>query len=181
MTETSTTCLRHPKVQTNLRCASCGELICPRCLVQTPVGAKCRKCATSRRGDLSKLSPVRVTGAIGAGLAAGAIAGWGVEFSLGFFLTFFVAFAYGGFAGEMILRACGLRRGTTVEIIAGVSMAAGALLGRLIVAATLLASPAHVPPMGLFDVVIDLVLPSPVPIIALGIVVASAISRIRYV
>lgn len=30
---------------TSLRCSKCGKPICPKCLVQTPVGARCPECA----------------------------------------------------------------------------------------------------------------------------------------
>ena len=38
-------CAYHPDVETNLRCGKCGKAICPKCLVQTPVGARCPDCA----------------------------------------------------------------------------------------------------------------------------------------
>ena len=38
-------CDKHPLVETNLGCSKCGNLICPDCLVYTPVGARCLDCA----------------------------------------------------------------------------------------------------------------------------------------
>ena len=38
-------CASHPGVETNLTCSKCGRPICPRCLVETPVGARCKRCA----------------------------------------------------------------------------------------------------------------------------------------
>ena len=38
-------CALHPDVETNLRCGKCEKPICPRCMVQTPVGARCKECA----------------------------------------------------------------------------------------------------------------------------------------
>jgi len=38
-------CATHPQVETNLRCGKCGKLICPKCMIQTPVGARCLDCA----------------------------------------------------------------------------------------------------------------------------------------
>ena len=38
-------CLRHPNVPSNLRCGRCGDLICPQCMIQSPVGARCPDCA----------------------------------------------------------------------------------------------------------------------------------------
>jgi len=42
-------CARHPNVETVLRCGKCDTPICPRCLVSTPVGARCPTCAQVRR------------------------------------------------------------------------------------------------------------------------------------
>ena len=39
------TCVNHPKVETWLTCSSCGDPICPRCMVTTAVGQKCPRCA----------------------------------------------------------------------------------------------------------------------------------------
>ena len=74
--EPITTCARHPKVETNLRCASCGTPICPKCLVQTPVGMKCRECGTQRGGVLFTLSPGQAASALAVGLLFGVVAGW---------------------------------------------------------------------------------------------------------
>ena len=42
-------CAAHPDTETGLSCGRCDTPICPRCLVETPVGARCRKCANVRR------------------------------------------------------------------------------------------------------------------------------------
>lgn len=170
--EPITTCSRHPSVETNLRCASCGVPICPKCLVQTPVGMKCRGCGTHRGGVLFTLSPSQAVSAIAVGLLFGMVAGWGVEL-LGFFMIF-LAVVYGTFAGEMILRASGRKRGIKMELIAGVALAVGAIGGRMLVAA--------IPPsFGAMDVIVKLVIPSPIPLIALVIAIGSAVGRIRYI
>ena len=170
-----TTCPRHPKVETSLRCAACGTPICPQCLVQTPVGAKCRDCGSQRGVSLFTLGPASAVGAVGASVLAGVVAGWGVEFGLGFVMLF-LAFGFGAFAGEMILRASGRKRGLKMELIAGIGMAVGALGGRLLIAAI-----SHLPPapLGVFQVIADLVT-EPIRLAALVIVIFSAVSRIRY-
>src|SRR5262245_41825997 len=45
-------CARHPEVETALRCSRCDTPICPRCLIQTPVGARCRDCARLARSPV---------------------------------------------------------------------------------------------------------------------------------
>lgn len=177
----TTTCPRHPKVETKLTCASCGTPICPDCLVQTPVGMKCRGCVRSRGSDLTALTPGRMALTALVSLAAGMVVGWAAEFNIGF-LSIFLAFAYGTFAGEMILRAAKRRGGVRIEATAGLAMLAGALGGRLAIAAIMLAAPGAVhPPLGLLDAIVRLAVPSPIPLIALVVAIVGAVNRIRYV
>ena len=179
--ESPTTCPRHPKVETNLRCATCGTLICPKCLVQTPVGAKCKSCTAVKGVSLVDLSLFQAATTIGAGLLAGVIAGFAVVFHFGW-LTLLLAFAYGRLAGSMILRASGRKRGAAMELLSGTTVIAGILAGRALIAAVVLASR---PPTGtwpsMFQFIADLVVPSPIPLIALIVVVAGVVGRIRYV
>lgn len=176
---TPTTCPRHPRVETSLRCASCGELICPGCLVHTPVGARCRSCAYPGRVSVFSPGLLHLAATIAVALLAGAIAGWAVEFAVGI-ITLLLALAYGAFAGEMALRVSGRKRGLKMELATGVSMIVGAVGGRLIVGATILASPSQsLPPLGLLDVVVRLFSPDPIPAVALALAVAGAVSRIR--
>lgn len=175
---TPTTCAQHPGVQTSLRCATCGTPICPNCLVVTPVGMKCRKCAAGANSALYRPSAMQILLAILVSAVAGAVAGWAVQFSLGF-LTIFLAIAYGAFAGQVILRASGRKRGLAVAIPAAVGLLTGAVGGRLLVAALLLSSQAsQSPPYGVWHVLVDLVIPSPIPLVALIAVIASAVVRI---
>ena len=158
-----------------MRCATCGVLICPKCLVPTPVGSKCKACASQQSSPLFKPSVPQAVAGVAVGLVAGAFAGWAAEFG-GFFILFF-AVAYGGFVGGLIMRAAGRKRGRRMEIIAGVSMTVAALGARLIVAAGLLAAPdATHPPYGILNILIA----DPIPLAAIAVAVGSAVSRIRY-
>src|SRR5579859_6333193 len=40
----ATFCYVHPTVETSLRCNKCGQYICARCAVRTPVGYRCKQC-----------------------------------------------------------------------------------------------------------------------------------------
>ena len=84
-------------METNLCCGKCEELICPDCMVHTPVGVRCGDCAQVRRiptYDVSTQFMVR-------GIAAGASLGvaFGVLF-VGIFrfllpaLPIFVSFTF---------------------------------------------------------------------------------------
>jgi len=45
--EPETVCHKHPKVHTALACGKCGKFICPKCVVPSPAGTRCRECAKS--------------------------------------------------------------------------------------------------------------------------------------
>jgi len=65
-------CARHPNTETVLRCGRCDTPICARCMVMSPVGARCPSCAQVKRFQLL-LKPVELATAVGYGLAVGAI------------------------------------------------------------------------------------------------------------
>jgi hypothetical protein len=65
-------CARHPNTETVLRCGRCETPICPRCLVPTPVGARCPTCAHVKRFS-SLLKPAELARAIGFGLLVSAL------------------------------------------------------------------------------------------------------------
>jgi hypothetical protein len=72
-------CPRDPEVETNLRCGKCGSFICPRCLVQTPVGARCPDCAKLKKNPAFDPSRTDMGSAVlaswGSGVAIGAAFG----------------------------------------------------------------------------------------------------------
>ena len=129
-TETAHYCATHPDVETELACGKCGRFICPRCMVQTPVGARCRECAQMRRPPMYSLGPAsiaRVAGAaIGAGVAVGLV--WGLLVPgfglLGFFMLFLGMFAGYGMA-NLVDWAGGRKRGPVVQwsAVAGIVVA----------------------------------------------------------
>jgi hypothetical protein len=70
--EASVRCARHPNTETVLRCGRCDTPICPRCLVATPVGARCPTCAQVRRFAFL-VKPREFLRATGMGLAVAAV------------------------------------------------------------------------------------------------------------
>lgn len=178
--EQQTTCPRHPNVETALRCASCGVLICPKCLVQTPVGAKCRDCASQQGAVLFSPSGGQAAAAVLLALFAGALAGWALNLRIGFFVLF-LAFVYGRFVGELVLKVSSRKRGTRMEILTGVSLAVGVLIERFATGSAAFAAAGGGLSFHIFwQSVVGLLLPSPVPLSAVGIVIAGAVARIRY-
>lgn len=120
-------CARHPRVETRLACNKCGTPICPRCLVQTPVGARCPDCAQLRRLPTFELGPMTITKAVGAGAALAGVTGflWGLLFADLFrlpFLPWVATIGIGYLIGEGISVAVNRKRGRYLQYIAGASM-----------------------------------------------------------
>ncbi len=44
-----TYCANHPKVETSLRCKTCGKPICASCAIRTPTGYSCKECVRSQQ------------------------------------------------------------------------------------------------------------------------------------
>ena len=116
-------CATHPKIETNLKCGKCGKAICPKCLVQTPVGARCPDCA-----KLYKLPTYRVSGKyylraigamIGMAIACGVI--WWVIMRMVpfFYLSLFLAAGVGYAIGEVVSLSVNRKRGIGLAIVAG--------------------------------------------------------------
>ena len=167
-------CARHPREVTAVTCASCGTPICPRCMVSTPVGLKCPDCGTLRKSPLYKVRPERLLLSTLVALVAGV--GAAIIGEIGF-LAIFVASAYGYFAGSLILRASGMKRGTKLEVFSGAGVVIGALAFKVLpglvpaVARALAHTVLRFGPYALLDVFLW---------VAVVITAGAVVSRIRY-
>lgn len=159
-------CATHPEVETNLRCGKCDKLICPKCLVQTPVGAKCRDCARLYKLPTYRVSTQYYLRAAGAGLGMAIVCGavWGViEWVIPFFsLNLLLASAAGYAIGEVVSLSVNRKRGTRLAIIAGIAVAISYFITYPFTGGL---------PTGLFNILYHLVA------LALGIFVA--VTRVR--
>jgi hypothetical protein len=128
-TEDVTYCARHPQVETGLRCGRCGTPICPRCLVQTPVGARCPDCGRVSRLPTVDVQPIYVLRGLGGALAAGLAVGaaWGYAFGelrrVGFLFLFVIALGIGWAISESVSLATNRRRGVALGACAVIGVA----------------------------------------------------------
>ena len=115
-------CAYHPDVETNLRCGKCGKPICPKCMVQTPVGARCPDCAKLYKLPTYRVSTKYYLRAAGTGLGMAIVCGiaWGVVMRfMPFYLNLLLAPGAGYAIGEVISRSVNRKRGTGLAVIAG--------------------------------------------------------------
>ena len=119
-------CATHPEVETNLRCGKCGKLICPRCMVQTLVGARCPDCAKLYKLPTYRVSAKYYLRAIGTALGMAVACGvvWGLVgiFLRFFLLNFLLAAGVGYVIGEVVSLSVNRKRGTGLATIAGIAV-----------------------------------------------------------
>jgi hypothetical protein len=116
-------CAFHKGVQTNLSCVECGRYICPKDMVDTPVGYKCRECGLTRRPTLGGIKPQQYALGAAAGLGAGVALALVLLFVP--FFTFWLSILGGIGVAEATRRGSGGHRTWEFAVIA----ALGALLG----------------------------------------------------
>jgi hypothetical protein len=116
-------CAWHPGVETNVSCRECGRYMCPKDMVESPVGYKCRECG---RAKITKggVKPRQVLLSLAFGLVAAVVAA-----PLAAFIPFMFLgpILYGGAVGEATRRGGGGHRTWQFVTVAAVCALAGAL------------------------------------------------------
>lgn len=159
-------CHFHPNVETGVACNKCGRYICPRDMVQTPVGIRCKECAQIRKMPTFDVTPTYYLRAGLTGGAVGIVAGiiWGLVLSFWAgipFLPWIIALGVGYVIGEAISQATNRKRGQGLAIIAGVSVVLAAVASGFIIPSVLF----------LFDIFFRLLI--------LAVAIYVAVSRVR--
>lgn len=120
-------CATHPEIETNLKCGKCGKPICPKCMVQTLVGARCPDCARLYKLPTYRVSAKHYLRAVGTALGMAIVCGvvWGLigSFVPFFFLNLLLAAGAGYAIGEVVSLSVNRKRGTGLATIAGIAVA----------------------------------------------------------
>jgi len=128
MAQITTSCAEHSDTPTNLRCSRCEKLVCPRCMVQAPVGIRCREHGQGQKLPTYQVSRGYLARGIGAGVAIGVAGGATlalVVLPIAWSIPFGTMIALGGFGyllGEGISRATNRKRGRPLVIVAVASI-----------------------------------------------------------
>lgn len=119
-------CEAHPDVETLLACGKCGKPICPRCLVMTDVGARCKQCAELKRLPTFEVNSGQYLIAGGVAFALAFVLGlaWGfLKFRIPF-IGLILGLAVGFATGEVISLALNRKRGSWLAVIGACSVIA---------------------------------------------------------
>jgi hypothetical protein len=130
-------CATHPDVETGLTCNKCGKPICPRCLVQTSVGARCRECARTNKLPTFVLKPGDYVKGILAGLGAAVVCGFLWYFIRLFipnflFVGLVVAAGMGYAIGQAISYSVNRKRNVVLKLVAGICVLIAYVIGNQI-------------------------------------------------
>jgi len=122
-------CVNHPKTETLLRCNKCGNPICIKCVVRTPVGYRCKTCMNIQQAGYYNATSIDyvvivVVGTI-ASLIGGAIA---LALSGFWFINIFYGPAAGGVIAEAIRWSIQRRRGKYIALASALTIVLGVLL-----------------------------------------------------
>ncbi len=178
-----TRCTEHPEVETALRCGRCETPICPKCMIMTPVGARCETCAdvrpspifTAGREEYKSAILTGVGVAVASGLVAGVLRGMIPFFGL------MVMAAVGYIIGGAVSNAANRRSTTGLKVVAagcvllsfGVMGVAVAVLFNPVVLVT---APGAVL-MGILGGIFGILL-NPFSLLAAGLAIFLAVNRI---
>ncbi len=117
-------CAEHPDVETGLRCGKCDKPICPKCMVETPVGARCRECARVSKLPTYDVSNRQMLISSGVGLLIAVAYGflWGMVslFANFIFLNLLLGAGAGYVISEGMSRVINRKRGTKLAVIASI-------------------------------------------------------------
>ena len=175
LTDPETFCVNHPQVRTSLRCNRCGNPICIKCAMRTPVGYRCKTCVKTQQAVFYTASP---TDYVVAAVITLPLATLG-QF-IGPMLGFFALFAgpiVGGLIAELVWRATGKRRGQYTWLVVAACMvlaALPALLWSLVPLVLALGMGGELAQAGVYSLMSLLW-----PLIYLVLAVGSAIARLR--
>lgn len=131
-----TTCTRHARVTTRLRCAVCETPICPRCAVEAPIGMRCPDCARPDRSAGLRRRPDQIARAVGVAVL-GALVGGALIGGVRLLLPIgglIVAYIVGLQIGQRVRAAAS---GNTVDVVRGVALtgaAASAVVAEVVIA-----------------------------------------------
>ena len=120
-------CYWHPETETRLFCSHCGKSICTLCLVQVPVGIRCRECGRPEKLPTYDVQPTYYFRAIAVAFGV-ALIGGGLWYLLNHlfggvpFISSILGLAVAYAIGELVSRAVNRKRGVGLAWIAGSAM-----------------------------------------------------------
>lgn len=131
----------HVCVDSRLSCVDCNAQVCPKCMVQCPVGNRCPKCAGKFTSHVLEVSPMVVARTLAvAALIGGLFSLTGGGFSFGFY-GWIITYVMGIFAGNIIHKAASFKLGRKVLATVSIGVIGGAVSVNALLAPSVTPSP----------------------------------------
>lgn len=125
-------CVNHPNVETMLRCNRCGRPVCTRCVVQTPVGYRCKQCVGQQQASFYTGGIIDyVLGGV-IGLLLGGIASYFVTLTGLWFIALILGPTIGIGIAEAVRFAVRRRRSRYLWAVVAVGIVLGAMPALLV-------------------------------------------------
>ena len=120
-------CVFHPEEETGLSCSRCDRPICVRCMVQAPVGIRCRECASVQKLPTFDVQPSFYMRAVLIGGTVAVLSGllWGFIMQMAPFpyLAGLLSLLVGYAVGESISLVTNRKRANGLAVLAVVYVA----------------------------------------------------------
>ncbi len=136
--EEAARCFWHSDVETGLSCSRCGKNVCAQCMVQAPVGIRCKECGKSARMPTYDVRTTHYARAVGIAVVAavgGGILWWVADLALVLILNAripmlaaLLALPLGFGVGEVISWSVNRKRSTGLAWVAGASVVVAFLI-----------------------------------------------------
>src|SRR5918911_3776646 len=117
-------CANHPQVQTVVSCGRCDKPLCPRCMIYTPVGVRCRDCAQLRRLPQYTLAPRVYARVLPTATVLALICGFLLSLvpHLGLLASIVIGFLIGVLVSDVLRRVSGYKQGRAMQAIVGATV-----------------------------------------------------------
>jgi hypothetical protein len=127
-------CANHPQVETVVSCGRCDKPLCPRCMIYTPVGVRCRDCAQLRRLPQYTLTPRVYARVLPTAAALALSCGFLLSLvpRLGLLASIVIGVLIGLLVSDVLGRVSGYKQGRTMQVIAGATVVVGILSSNVI-------------------------------------------------
>ncbi len=115
---------KHDHGDSRLSCIDCASIICSKCMIQCPVGFRCKACGDVKN-PLTSVTPWLVAKTLAVCIAIGCAAGWTLTFINVPFFTCIIAYFLGIFIGRHLAKFIDYKLGRNI----GTTIVFGVLIG----------------------------------------------------
>ncbi len=119
---------KHSCGDSRLSCVECSEIVCPKCMVECPVGNRCKKCAAKTESHVLKVTPWVAVRTLASAALAAYIFSYVSMFLFGGYWGWIITYAVGLFIGNLIHKVSGFKLGPVIIGTVLVGMIVGTAL-----------------------------------------------------